>query len=49
MRQGRPLDCATSSSNPILEGEDADSEEKRGSASDIDTDAVDSLKMLDPK
>ena len=48
-RQGRPKDCSTSSSNPILEGPGANSEEKREPVSDIDTAAMDSLKVLDPE
>ena len=32
-----------------MEGPGADSEEKRGPVSDIDTAVVDSLKVLDPK
>ena len=34
--------------NPMVEGPGADSEEKREPVSDIDTAAVDSLKVLDP-
>ena len=48
-RQGRPLDRSTSSSDPMMEGPCADSEEKREPVSDIDTAVVDSLKALDPK
>ena len=50
-RQGRPKDCSTSSSNPMMEmkGPSADSEEKHEPVSDIDTAAADSLKVLDPK
>ena len=47
--QGRPKDCSTSSSKPMMEGPGAESEEKREPASDIDTEVVDSLKVLDPK
>ena len=47
-RQGRHLDCSASSSNPIMEGPGADSEEKREPVSDINTGAVESLKALDP-
>src|SRR5215471_112793 len=47
-RQGRPKDCSTSSSNPMLEGPCAESEENREPASDIDTATLDSLKALDP-
>ena len=43
-RQGRPLDCSTSSSGP-----GADSEEKREPVSDIDIAVADSLKVLDLK
>ena len=45
--QGRPKDCSTSSSDPMMEGPGADSEEKRVLASDLDTVMVDSLKALD--
>ena len=49
-RQGRPIDCSASSSNPMMEGPPgADSEEKHEPVSDIDTVVVDSLKALDPK
>jgi hypothetical protein len=48
-RQGRLKDCSTSSSNPMMEGPGADSEEKHEPVSDIDTAAADSLKVLDPK
>ena len=48
-RQGRPIDCSASSSDPMMEGPSADSEEKREPASDIDTAVVDSLKVLDPR
>ena len=48
-RQGRLKDCSTSSSNPMMEGPGADSEEKHQPVSDIDTAAADSLKVLDPK
>jgi hypothetical protein len=48
-RQGRPKDCSAPSSNPMMEGPCADSEEKREPASDIDTVVVDSLKALDPQ
>jgi hypothetical protein len=48
-RQGRPKDRSTSSSNPMMEGPCADSDEKREPVSNIDTAAVDSLKVLDPK
>jgi hypothetical protein len=44
--QGRPKDCSTSSSKPMMEGPGAESEEKREPASDIETAAVDSLKCL---
>ena len=47
-RQGRPLDCSTSSSNLIMEGPCADSEEKREPAGDIATVVVDGPKVLDP-
>jgi len=47
-RQGRPLDCSASSSDPMVEGLGVDSEEKHEPVSDIDTEAVDSLKVLDP-
>ena len=46
--QGRPKDCSASSSNPMMEGPWADSEEKHEPVSDIDTAVVDSLKVLDP-
>ena len=45
--QGRPKDCSTSSSIPMMEGPWADSEEKHEPVSDIDTAAADSLKALD--
>ena len=45
--QSRPKDCSTSSSDPMMEGPSADSEEKRVLASDLDTVMVDSLKALD--
>ena len=45
-RQGRLKDCSTSSSNPMMEGPGADSEEKHEPASDINTVVVDSLKRL---
>src|SRR5712671_2925193 len=48
-RQGRGRDCSASSSNPMMEGPGADSEEKHEPASDIDTAVADSLKALDPK
>ena len=48
-RQGRPKDCSTSSSDPMMEGPGADSEEKRVLASDLDTVMVDSLKALGHK
>ena len=48
-RQGRPKDCSTSSSNPMMEGPCADSEEKHEPVSDIHTVAVDSLIALDPE
>ena len=35
--QGRPKDCSASSSNPMMEGPWADSEEKHEPVSDIDT------------
>jgi hypothetical protein len=47
--QGRPLDCSTSSSDPMMEGPGADSEEKREPVSDIDIAVADSLKVLDLK
>src|SRR5262249_19564962 len=47
-RRGRPNDCSTSSSNPILEGPCAESEEKREPVGDIALELVDSLKTLDP-
>jgi hypothetical protein len=40
--QGRSLGCSTSSSNPILEGLGADSEEKHEPVSDTDTAVADS-------
>src|SRR4029077_4473800 len=43
-RQGRLKDCSTSSSNPMMEGPGADSEEKHEPASDINTVGVHSLK-----
>ena len=36
LSQGRQKDCSASSSNPMLEGPGADSEEKREPVSDID-------------
>jgi hypothetical protein len=45
--QGRPKDCSTSSSDPMMEGPGADSEEKREPVSDIDIAVADSLKVLD--
>lgn len=48
-RQGRGEDCSTSSSNPMMEGPRADSEEKREPVSDIDTAVADGLKVLDLK
>jgi hypothetical protein len=45
-RQGRPIDCSASFSNPIKEGPGADSEEKREPASDADTDQRMALKRL---
>ena len=48
-RLGRPKDCSASSSNPMMEGPGADSEEKREPVSDINTAVADSLKVLDPK
>src|SRR6266568_7449772 len=47
-RQGRPKDCSTLYSNPMMEGLGADSEEKHEPVSDIDTVEADSLKVLDP-
>ena len=47
-RQARPKDCSASSSNPMMEGPCADSEEKHEPVSDIDTVMVGSLKALDP-
>ena len=47
-RQGRPLDCSTSSSDP-RNGPGANSEEKREPVSDIDIAVADSLKVLDLK
>ena len=44
--QGRPKDCSTSSSDPIMEGPCADSVEKREPASDLAIVVVDSLKRL---
>jgi hypothetical protein len=44
--QGRPKDCSTSSSKPMMEGPGAESEEMREPAGDIETAAVDSLKCL---
>ena len=41
LRQGRPKDCSTLSSDPMMEGPGADSEEKREPVSDIDTVLVD--------
>ena len=46
--QGRPKDCSTSSSDPIMEGPCADSVEKHEPASDADAAVVESLKALDP-
>ena len=46
--QGRPKDCSTSSSDPIMEGPCADSVEKREPASDLAIVVVDSLKRLTP-
>jgi hypothetical protein len=46
-RQGRAKDCSTSSSNPMMEGLGAESEEKREPVSDIDTGVADSLKVLE--
>ena len=37
LRQGRPKDCSTLSSDPMMEGPGADSEEKREPVSDINT------------
>ena len=49
-RQGRLKDCSTSSSNPMMEGPGADSEEKHEPVSDIDTAVlVVGLKALDPE
>ena len=45
--QGRPKDCSTLSSNPMMEGPCAESEEKHEPASDADAAVVDSLKALD--
>src|ERR1700745_605582 len=47
-RQGRRRDCSASSSNPMMEGPGADSEEKHEPVSDIDIAVVDSLKCLTP-
>jgi hypothetical protein len=47
-RQGRGRDCSASSSNPMMEGPGADSEEKHEPVSDIDIAVVDSLKCLTP-
>jgi hypothetical protein len=47
-RQGRRKDCSASSSNPMMEGPGADSEEKHEPVSDIDIAVVDSLKCLTP-
>ena len=46
--QGRPKDCSTLSSNPMMEGPCAESEEKHEPASDADAAVVESLKALDP-
>ena len=46
-RQGHPIDCSASSSDPMMEGPWCHSEEKREPVSDIDIAAVDSLKVLD--
>ena len=48
-RQDRPKDCSASSSNPMMEGPGADSEEKHEPVSDVDTAVADSLKVLDLK
>ena len=48
LRQGRLKDCSTLSSDPMMEGPGADSEEKREPVGDIDTAVLDSLKVLDP-
>jgi hypothetical protein len=40
-RQGRAKDCSTSSSNPMMEGLGAESEEKREPVSDIDSGVAD--------
>ena len=48
-QQGRDLDCSSSFLILWWEGLGADSREKRGPASDIDTGVVDSLKALDPE
>jgi hypothetical protein len=42
-------DCSASSSNPVMEGPGADSEEKHEPVSDIDTAVADSLTALDLK
>src|SRR6476646_7392847 len=47
-RQGRPIDCSTSFSIPMMEGPCADSEEKHEPVSDTNTAASESLKALDP-
>jgi hypothetical protein len=47
--EGRPLDCSTSSSDPMMEGPWCRSEEKREPVSDIDIAVADSLKVLDLK
>ena len=44
-RQGRPLDCSASSSDPMMERPGADSGEKRDAVGDIDIAVVDSLKV----
>ena len=46
-RQGRPIDGSASSQIPRWKGLSANSEEKHEPVSDIDTEAVDGLKMLD--
>jgi hypothetical protein len=48
-RQGRPKDCSTSSSNPILEGPWCRFRRECEPVGDIDTAAMDSLKVLDPE
>ena len=46
--QGRLIDCSASSSDPMMEVLGADSEGKHEPVSNIDTEAVDSLKVLEP-